>query len=269
MRWIDTHTHIFSKENAPLVGKDGSIHTCQYYLESFGDKKPEIIISVDYSKAKDSENVVESLDEFKKMNVNALGVIRAGTDKKTLEWLKRDDVKAIRFYCLAGVPDLSPYGEIFDIIRTNNKHVLVFGVGDNLIQFIKKFPKDITLLVDHLGLAHTKEVEQNLDTILKTIHGRKNIHFKGPGYRTNLDSKVVKNIVKKIIDNVGEDHFILGASDAPFVGQVPEFDQKNSGKNYSDVMDSSRIVSFMQEVSQGFNAEKLLYSNAKKLYSRS
>lgn len=279
MRWIDSHVHLFSENNCdnsgiPLVYGRNLLNTPDLYFDILADKKPEGVVVVDFSKAKDSEHVIKSLDELKAKNIKGAGVIKANlNDARTWEWVKRDDVKGIRLYSIADIPDISgeKWQEMFDILRAGNKHILVFGVGANLLALVKQLPKDITLLIDHLGMPDISSDDKNFNTLLEYAKERGNIYFKGPGYRTSVEIASTAPVAKKIAASLGVNRLILGASDAPFAGPVSDRDTKYAGKQFCEVMDYPKVINFVEELAKNISnddkdIERMLYSNAKDIY---
>jgi predicted TIM-barrel fold metal-dependent hydrolase len=266
MRWIDTHVHLFSKNDSdnsgiPLVSEVNLLNTPDVYFEILGTKKPEGVVVVHFSKAKDSEHVINSLDELKQMNANAVGVIKADlNDARTFNWMQRPDVKGIRLYAKESMPDVSgeKWADAFKKVKKNNQHILVFGEGAYLTGLIKQIPDDITILVDHLGLPKISGEDADFNELLSIAKKRGNVYFKGPGYRTSLDVEIVKPLVRKIVESVGIERLMLGASDAPFAG-------------LSDVMNYEKILKFVANLAYGvandhLDKDKILYGNAKELY---
>ena len=281
MQWIDTHVHLFSKNDSdnseiPLLYGRQELNTQKVYFDVLGKKRPEAVVVVDFSKAKSSEHVINSLDELKANNIKAAGVIKADPeDDRTAIWMDREDVKAVRIYTRDSEPDLSgdKWRKIFTKVKENSQHILVFGSGKNLISLVKQIPDDITILVDHLGLPQVSAQGKDLDfaALLKIAANRKNIYFKGPGYRTSMDIQKVKPIIKEIVKDVGIDRLILGASDGPFAGPVLEESSKYEGKKFAEVMDYEKVIAFTAELADYISTdkrdrEKLLFENAKEVY---
>ncbi len=280
MRWVDTHVHLFSShgDNAdmPLVFAKKALNTADLYLEILGEQKPEGIVVVDFSKSKNSEHVVQSLDELKKKGVKAAGVIKADLgEPRTLQWMDRADVRGIRLYAKESVPNLSgdEWEKAFAKVKKNKQHILIFGSGENLIATIKQVPEDIVILADHLGLpdVFSTNGDPTFRDLLALAKKRGNLYFKGPGYRTSLDVEKVKPVVKAIVEAVGIDKLILGASDGPFAGPVLEPTPQYDGKKFGEVMDYNKVISFISELASsvannGAEKDKILCDNARKLY---
>lgn len=278
MRWIDSHVHLFSDndENSkiPLLFPINKLNSYDNYSEQLNEQEPEAIVVVDFSKSKDSQHVISSLEELKQAGKKAVGIIKGDiANENTKKWIEREDIKGIRLYAINSVPDLSSpqWQELFTQLKENSKHILVFGSGNNLIGLINQIPNDITILVDHFGLTKIGENDNNFAQLLEIARKRNNIFFKGPGYRTNLDIEKVKPIVKRIKDTVGIDKLILGASDAPFAGPVLDSSPEYEGKNYCEYMNFKNVLDFISELANDSSSneseiEKTLYYNAKELY---
>ncbi|MCE3231995.1 MAG: metal-dependent hydrolase [Rickettsiaceae bacterium] len=262
MPWIDTHVHLFTKNDSdntgiPEVFGKNSLNTPELYIETLGANMPDGVVIVDFSKAKDSEHVVNSLDELAQRGIKAAGVIKGNlADARTLQWIKRPDVKAIRLYAKDSMPDVSgqEWKEVFVQVTKDNKHILIFGEGANLTGLIKRIPENVTILVDHLGVPKIDGEDKDFKELLVIAKARGNIYFKGPGYRTSLDVQKVKLIVREIIAAVGSSRVMLGASDAPFAG-------------FGESMNYEKVLGFIGELANDAgDKDKLLYSNAKDLY---
>jgi predicted TIM-barrel fold metal-dependent hydrolase len=278
MAWIDTHVHLFSdkddNKDIPLLYPLSLLNTLDNYLKALNENKPQAVVVVDFSKSKDSQHVISSLDELKQKGIKAAGVIKANlNDERTLQWLGREDVKAIRIYAKESLPDLGgeKWANIFAKIKQKSKHILVFGEGENLVGTIRQIPKDITILIDHLGCPDINNKDESYEELLEIAAVRSNIYFKGPGYRTSLDVEKVKPIVKKIVSKVGINRLMLGASDAPFAGIVSESDIQYANKKFCEVMDYQKVIAFVKQLadsvsSSEIDTQKILCNNAKELY---
>ncbi len=279
MRWIDTHVHIFSKNDSdnsgmPLLFARQALNTSDVYFDVLGDKKPEAVVVVDFSMSKNSEHVINSLDDLKAKGIKAAGVIKADLNEpRTYEWLKRKDVKGVRFYAKDSTPDLSgeKWADFFAGVKSNGQHALVFGGGTHLLGLVKQIPADIAILIDHLGLPKIDGADENFNLLLDFAKERGNVYFKGPGYRTSMDVEKVKPIVKKIVAKLGVEKLMLGASDAPFAGPVLDPSPEYAGKKFAEVMDCDKVLRFTSELAASagnddVDVEKILCGNAKRVY---
>ncbi len=279
MNWIDTHVHLFSKkaenENVPLVYSRGKINSPELYFELLGSNKPAGIVVVDFSKSKDSQHVIDALDDLKNQNIPAAGVIKGNLDDaRTYEWMQRDDIKGVRLYAKDKTPDLSgeKWSAFFEKIRENGQHILVFGAGEYLLGLVEQIPADIIILVDHLGLPAIfgESEDENYNKLLSFAASRGNVYFKGPGYRTSLDVNKVSVIIKKIVEKLGAEKLLLGASDGPFAGPVLDPAPEYEGKKFGEVIDYDKVIKFIENLaSTALNEQEkkdALHNNAKALY---
>lgn len=278
MPWIDTHVHLFCEsddnKDIPFLYPTNVLNTADNYLKALNENKPQAVVVVDFSKSKDSQHVISSLDELKQKGIKAAGVIKANlNDERTFQWLQREDVKAIRIYAKDSMPDLSgqKWADIFATLKEKSKHILVFGEGIYLVGTIKQIPEDITILIDHLGSPDIDNKDLPYEELLEIAAVRGNIYFKGPGYRTSLDVEKVKPIVKKIVTKVGIEKLMLGASDAPFAGPVSDPSPQYANKKFCEVMDYQKVMDFTKKLAEAastneIDRQKILYNNAKELY---
>ena len=276
IRWIDTHVHLFSgNENGLSPIDENTENTADVYFSSLKKNTPEAVVIVDFSLAQTSDHVIESLDVLKKKNIKACGIIKGNlTDERTIGWLKRDDIKGIRLYAKDSAPDISgeAWQEVFKILDATKKHLLVFGASKYVAQVIEQVPGNITILVDHLGMPDIlcRGKDTDFSQLLEISRKRGNVYFKGPGYRTSLDTVKMKPVIGKIIATLGADKLLLGASDGPFAGSISESSAEHAGKKFNEVMDYESVLEFVNKlansVANGVYADKLLYGNAKKLY---
>lgn len=280
MQWIDTHVHIFSgdksaNEGVPLLHDNDALNTADEYLKALGENKPAGIVVVDFSKSKNSEHVIASLDDLKARGVKAAGVIKADiNDLRTFEWIKRADVKGVRLYANITTDlsaDAEKWNKLFSEVINGKKHVLVFGSGSQLLNLVRQIPEDATILIDHLGLPDLAGEDANFNSLLELAKERGNIFFKGPGYRTSLDLNIVRPIVKKIAGYVGVDHIILGASDGPFAGPVLNPSSENEGKNFGEVINYPKVLKYIEGLASGVSNDdsdkkKMFFENANRIY---
>ncbi|MDA0781498.1 MAG: amidohydrolase family protein [Rickettsiales bacterium] len=278
MNWIDTHVHLFAQndnnDGIPTLQPQNSLNTPEIYFNELKGNSPESVVVVDFSMSKNSQHVISALDELKKNGKKAAGVIKGDlNNENTLKWIKRDDVKGIRLYAKDSTPDISSeqWQSFLKIIEAEGKHVLIFGTCGYIVELIKQIPKGITILIDHLGLPKLGEDDINFRRLLEISKLRNNIYFKGPGYRTSIDADKVKPIIRQIVESVGHDKLILGASDAPFAGPVLESTPEYAGKKYCEFMNYNNVLSFIKEISEyactnDSEKQKVLYGNAKEIY---
>jgi predicted TIM-barrel fold metal-dependent hydrolase len=278
MNWIDSHVHLFCKNDnnneVPNLLPQNVLNTPDVYFKELESTPPSALVVVDFSMSKDSQHVISALDELKKIDKKAAGVIKGDVDNiNTFKWIERDDIKGIRIYAKDSVPDISNtnWKKLLKIVEDKSKHILIFGKSTYIPELVEQIPINIPILIDHLGLPKIQENDEDFNKTLEISKLRHNIYFKGPGYRTSVDVEKVKPIVKKIIDSVGHDKLILGASDAPFAGPVLESTPEYADKKYCELMNYEKVLTFINQIvdytcSSDIEKEKILYKNAKELY---
>jgi len=96
-------------------------------------------------------------------------------------------------------------------VRTNDKHTL--------IHLFKTVPSPVVIALDHLGVkpGELDPGEPVLQEMLQAARSRGNVYFKGPGYRTALQTEGAVPLVCEIIRICGAESIWLGATDAPFL----------------------------------------------------
>ena len=278
MKWIDTHVHLFAKndnnEGVPVLQPQNLLNTPDAYFSELKDCEPESIVVVDFSMSKNSQHVISALDELKAIGKKAAGVIKGDLDNEnTLNWIERDDVKGIRLYAKDSTPDISSkqWQDFLEKLEKQSKHILIFGKCEYIIDLIDQIPEKVKILIDHLGLPKLDGSDEKFNTLLEKSKARSNIYFKGPGYRTSIDADRVKPIIRKIIEELGHEKLILGASDGPFAGPVLESTPEYAGKKYCEFMNYSNVLNFINDItdyacSSDLEKEEILYTNAKELY---
>lgn len=227
-KWIDTHVHLFPEpaEGWPTLAEHGDRPcTPRHYLGILDGSAPQGIVVVHFSKAADSQHVIGALDTLKGKRP-AVGVVKAA-DLAVFDWILRDDVKGVRIYAKESVPeftDVQRWNRLWNLVRSKNKHILIFGDPEKLRKTIPQLPQDIPLVIDHLGLpdaAHGANDAQ-WNALLSEMQTRnKNsapVYFKGPGYRSSLRVEEVQPFVNAIVRKLGVERLMLGATDAPFAG---------------------------------------------------
>ncbi|MGB1540080.1 MAG: amidohydrolase family protein, partial [Rickettsiales bacterium] len=162
-KWIDTHVHIFpqtdEKAELPrLIRQNNVVNTPANYRAGNANNKPSGVVVVHFSKAADSKHVIASLDEMKSAGCRLpkAGVIKADVSlPETYDWILRDDVAGVRVYAKEAPCDFSDkaaWDRLWNLVRSQKKHVLVFGSAPHLRPTIAQIPQDLTLVIDHLGL---------------------------------------------------------------------------------------------------------------------
>ncbi len=291
-QWIDAHVHLFAarttdKSAAPSLAATGTLHDVVTYDKVLKNNLPEGVVNVDFSGAKTSEHVIDALEDLKRSGIPARGIVKASVDQpETLDWLSRPDIMGVRFYAKDSVPDLTTEREkwhhLFNVLRHQGKHMLVYGLGDHLHGLIEQLPEDLPLLIDHLGMPHAENGynDPHFRRLCQKMKHRDRtagpVYFKGPGYRTSTVPEKALPFLQAIIGEFGEDRLLLGASDAPFFGPVSGVSPGNSGKMFAEVMDYPRVLAYLDALiaalaeHTGLDADdlsaKLCRNNAKQLY---
>ena len=258
LKWIDTHVHLFpeSADGSALpkmARAQNAVNTPRNYMSN-QQSVPAGVVVVHFSKAADSQHVIDSLDAMKHCPAPKAGVIKADvTLPQTFEWIKRPDVKAVRVYAKESAPDFSDkaaWNKLWSLVRSQKKHVLVFGAEPYLRDAIRQIPQDLPLVIDHLGLPDVSKGANDpyWSSLLLEMAARNTsagpVYYKGPGYRTSLDPKKVQPFVNAILRRLGKGRLMLGASDGPFAGPVLEQDARFAGKNLSEIADFAWINHF-------------------------
>lgn len=290
-RWIDTHVHLFPESDS---GKDlprlsfarNQINTPSVYRNANGSNHPSGVVVVHFSKALDSVHVIKTLDGMRGCKMPVAGVIKADVaDPRTFQWILRDDIKAVRIYANAAMPDFSDkaaWNRLWNLVRSQKKHMLVFGTAPYLRGTIAQLPQDIPLVIDHFGMPDVTKGASDpaFNALLAEMKTRNDtaapVYYKGPGYRTSLDVRQVQPFVNTIAVKLGIHRLLLGASDAPFAGFAPETDSRYRGKNLSSLVDFNWIQNYTAHLAKGVAASqgldeqdvmfRTLYGNAAELY---
>ncbi len=288
-QWIDTHVHLFTSATAgeTPVAINGGINDVDAYVKGFASNLPSGAVIVDFSKAKTSDHVIETLKPLQQAGVDAKGIIRGNIDDaRTFDWIKLPHIAGIRLYGKGSIPDFEAdkekWDRLFALVRSHKKHICLFGDPEYLRQLVEAIPNDIALLFDHLGMpdAALSENQHHYNALLAELSSRfksgQPIYFKGPGYRTSFDTSLTAPYLVKIIKLFGESQLMLGASDAPFAGPVVETGGKYAGMSNQQVIGYDSILDYLNRLialtaeRTGKSVEilqmQLLYKNAQKLY---
>lgn len=285
--WIDTHVHLFPTpaEGTPVMPHHGNRpNTPEVYLQELGVDAPAGIVVVHFSKAPDSTHVIGALDELKGRHP-AVGIIKADVkDPRTFEWIRRTDVRGVRVYAKEAMPDFSDkaaWDRLWNLVRSERKHILLFGEAPYLLPTLAQLPQDIPVLIDHLGLPNVEQgVNEHGWTRLLALARSRNrtaapVYFKGPGYRTSISPTKVQPFVNAIVKALGPEYLLLGASDAPFGGNATEKDVRYQDKPLGQFA----TLHWMRQYTRGLAeravqdsnldaqaANAMLYANAARLY---
>lgn len=290
-QWIDTHVHLFPESDAQkelprLAFAQNQVNTPSVYRDANANCRPSGVVVVHFSKAPDSVHVIETLDGMGDCKMPIAGVIKADvTDPRTYEWILRDDVKGVRVYAKESAPDFSDkaaWDKLWNLVRSQGKHILVFGQAPYLRDAIAQLPQDIPLVIDHLGLPDITKGASDPDfrALLSEMKSRNAnaapVFYKGPGYRSSLDTHKVQAFVNAIAEALGIEQLMLGASDGPFAGPALEADVRYHGKPLSTLVDFDWIHNYTTTLAKGVASAhslneqdvvfRTLYRNAAELY---
>lgn len=292
-KWIDTHVHIFPEtskndELPRLIRLGNAVNTPATYRAGNQNNRPSGVVVVHFSKAADSRHVIDALDEMNSAGCKMpkAGIIKADVNlPETYEWILRDDVKGVRVYAKEGPADFSDkpaWDRLWNLVRSHNKHVLVFGSAPFLCETVQGIPEDLPLVIDHLGLpnaahgANDASFQVVLDDMVSRNKSAGPVYYKGPGYRTSLDPANVQPFVNEIIRKLGDDRLMLGASDGPFAGPVLEEDARFSGRKLAEIIDFNWVQDYTETLAKNAARDlgrdeselldRLLFRNAARLY---
>ena len=78
-------------------------------------------------------------------------------------------------------------------------------------------------------------------------------------------------LVRQIVQSVGIERLVLGASDGPFAGPVLDPSPEYAGKKFGEVMDYAKVIQFTEELASAASnddagKQKVLCDNAKEIY---
>jgi predicted TIM-barrel fold metal-dependent hydrolase len=289
-QWIDTHVHLFTeatKGESPVI-IDGGINTVDHYLKSFGNNAPQAVVVVDFSKAKQSDHVVATVEALNKQAVPAQGIIRGNIeDERTFDWITRPEIAGIRLYGKDSIPDFAQdkekWDRLFNLVRQHDKHICLFGAPGLIRKLAENLPDDLTLLIDHIGMgdaAKGASADSDFNLLLDSLASRHKtagpVFFKGPGYRTSFEINKTTAFIEKILEKFGDSQLLLGASDAPFAGPVVEKSTRYEGKKNQELVGYHNILDYLNELIEKIATDQqksfemlqmqFLYSNAQKLY---
>lgn len=269
-KWIDTHVHLFpAGSDSPAMPRHGNRkNTPENYLGILSKNAPEGIVVVHFSKASNSRHVIDALDYLKGKHP-ATGVVKAD-DRDVFQWILREDVKGVRIYAKESMPDFSniqAWYRLWNLVRSRGKHIVIFGATPYLRKAIQQLPQDIPLVIDHLGMPDAEKGINDADwnALLAEMKSRNNtaapVYFKGPGYRSSIDPKKVQPFVNKIIQTLGIERLMLGASDAPFAGLNADLDWIQRF-----TLGLARQAACDLNLSEEETVDMLLHNNAMKFY---
>ena len=271
-RVIDTHVHLFEQQDLARIHRRAPYNlpapfTLQSYLDQLLARgiTQGLINNVHLSILPDSENVFtafEQLDALKRLapesyrGFDLIGTLVADPGYATAERLAHPQVKGVRIVLhdrpLSRVSDdayLTPdFLELWKRLR-DDQHVHLYAQhpGVNLA-VLRQLPVHLNLVIDHLGTCKPHEVD-DFTALLQAAAERGRVWFKGPGYRTANDVSEVVPFADAIVAALGPDALILGASDAPHVGEDAQ------GLAYQALFDPVSAYQFSMDLGTRLSSE--------------
>lgn len=241
---LDGHVHFFSASDLAAVAGQlpyslPSPHSLRNYLETLAEAGIflRLLNNVHLSILPDSSNVFASFDEMKELrskwpdrynDVRLVGTIKGDPAYATAERLSHPDVVGIRVVLHDASPQSISADEYCDgywaalVERLRpDQHVHIYAKeAEANLRVLRQLPDTVRVLIDHIGTCHPKRGanEPAYRALLQEARRRRNVWFKGPGYRTSTNVGEVIPFVIAIIETVGADRILLSASDAPHVG---------------------------------------------------
>jgi len=241
---IDAHVHFYTARDLARVG-DGlpyalpAPHPLRAYLDALIDAGVRLTLlnNVHLSILPDSSNVFASFDELASLqerdpvrygSVRLVGTILADPLYASAERLAHPQIQGVRIVLHDAIPEAvsddayagAEWQQLFTRLRADQHvHVYAQEAAVNL-KVLRQLPKRVPVLIDHLGTCHP---ERGVDdpafaALLREASERGNVYFKGPGYRTAIDSAAALPFAVRIVEWVGAHRLLLEASDAPHVG---------------------------------------------------
>lgn len=275
---IDSHVHFYTAEDLARVA-DGlpyalpEPHPLCSYLDGLIDAgiQPRLLNNVHLSILPDSENVFASFRELQALQtrdparyggVRLVGTIKADPFYATSERLQHPQIVGVRIVLHDAKPEsvaetayrTSDWQSLFARLRPD-QHVHVYAKeSQTCLRVLYQIPRNVRVVLDHLGNCHGERgpAEAAYSSLLAEAKRRGNVSFKGPGYRTSLDPVQVARFALRVIDELGVDHLLLEATDAPHVGA------SNDGVRFVDVLTPSKTYEFVDTVARILSAEKRL-----------
>lgn len=272
----DMHVHFYTNEDlkkcnqGPLPYALPQPYSLQTHLDrliSLG-QFPYLIGHAYISILPDSQNILTSLNELEILKekdpqkygeIELIGFIKADPDYATEDLLNSKGIQGVRLVLHDTSPELideteyqsAPWKRLYEKLIQLNQHFLIYATDPaTVLKVLNCLPDELKVSIDHLG--NCKSTANNADylALLTEAARRKNVYFKGPGYRTSIDPNEVLPYLQKIIEMVGYDKLLLGATDAPHVGS----DLK--GIPYSDSFpDTADIVGYSKRLLERLEKE--------------
>ncbi len=253
---IDTHFHIFSKENTQVENSRYPITYDAKVDEWFKEaKKYDITAGVIVQPSFlgfDNRLLVETINQFPD-NFRGVASVDSTASRHTLEELKNRGIKGIRLNLFGAVDPLEEIKKNLNLIThliDLNMHLQIHhddGLLDDLLLII---PPSINIVIDHFGRPQTNtEFEENESGINKH---EGNIWVKlSAAYRTPNISH--KKIYKYWLNKIGSSHLLWG-SDWPHTNFESSQSYKDQINSFNSLIDDDNIK------------EKILCKNPVDLY---
>ncbi|BCG82861.1 MULTISPECIES: amidohydrolase family protein [unclassified Mesorhizobium] len=250
---IDAHAHFYTAKDLTRV-KGGLPYTLptpnplSTYLATLIDAglNPTLLNNVHLSILPDSENVFASFNELAGLqerdpvrygSIRLVGTILADPLYATADRLAHPQVQGVRIVLHDAIPEAlshdayasAEWQQLFAGLRADQHvHVYAQKAAVNL-KVLRQLPKRVSVLIDHLGTCHPERGVDDpaFDALLREASERGNVYFKGPGYRTAIDTAAALPFAVRIVERVGAHRLLLEASDAPHVGD-------REGRAYAD-----------------------------------
>ncbi len=265
----DVHIHLY---NASYLKKhdDGlpylatEPYPLQQYLDQMIDLDmyPYLVCNVNMDILRNPNHVFDSLAELKRLkkhdsrkygDVHLLGFTKADPQYATAEILAQDNIKGVRLVLHKTKPEAiddqyqtEDWQHLYERLLNHDQHFLIYATNPaTILKILRYLPKQLKTGIDHLGNCESNVDDPNYTALLNEAKQRDYVYFKGPGYRTSIDPDQVLPYLQKIIDNVGYEKLLLGASDAPHVGPDPH------GVPYRSLLpDLNAIINYRNDLLQ-------------------
>lgn len=292
---VDAHAHLFDERDlSPTSWRDDVArllpriaNPVQRHLDALLDAgiRPAIVNNVHLSALPDSANVLRSFTALEGLQraephrydgVRLVGTVRAHPDTATDEVLAHPQVMGVRLVLHDARPgevlaacagDPAPWRQVVARLRTDQHlHIYAQDPAVNTL-ILEAAPDDSTVVIDHLGtcLPGPGLRDPDLRRLLLLARTRGGVLFKGPGYRTGPSPAAVAPYVHEILEAVGPEMVMLGATDAPHVGL------DHVGRPFADHFDAASALRFAQTLAETVlgddqaSVAALLHGNALRL----
>lgn len=271
---VDAHAHLFDEvdlahdrwqdDDARLLPR--AANPVRRHLDALigTEDRPVLVNNVHLSAIPGSENVLRSFTTLERLQqaepqrygvVRLVGTVRAHPSVATDEVLAHPQVMGVRVVLHGARPDeviadregdAGAWREVAARLRPDQHlHVYAHEPRVNAL-LIEAAPEGATLVIDHLGTCRTEggPGDPGLQHLLRVARTRGGVLFKGPGYRTGPSPHAVAPYVAALLEAVGPEMLILGATDAPHVGR------DHAGRPFADRFDAAGALDFARELAQ-------------------